>query len=175
MRTENRGIQLITERNLLALFLRKQMDDTLAEVADEKTIKRRNHAGPLPRVIYDLFLNCLRVRSSATLPRWRCQWPSGPELKAAGFPKPKGGITRREKFKNWAERMDVKFDSEENRDVLVYRRTGKIIVPIEEFEAVIKKVHSEGHGDAKKTFSLVSLTLCKRMNFFALSTHLRTN
>ncbi|XP_067055781.1 uncharacterized protein [Acropora muricata] len=131
------------------------MDDTLAEVADEKTIKRRNHAGPLPRAIYDLFLNCLRVRSSATLPRWRCQWPSGPELKAAGFPKPKGGITRREKFKNWAERMDVRFDSEENRDVLVYRRTGKIIVPIEEFEAVIKKVHSEGHGDAKKTFSLV--------------------
>lgn len=131
------------------------MDETCAEVENEKAIKRRNHAGPLPRAIYDLFLNCLRVRSSTTLPRWRCQWPSGPDLKAAGFPKPKGGITRRERFKNWAERMDVRFDSEENCEVLVYKRTGKIIVPIEEFEAVVGKVHSLGHCDVKRTFSLI--------------------
>jgi len=76
-------------------------------------------------------------------------------LKAAGFPKPKGGLTRREKFKNWAERMDVRFDDEENCEVLVYKRTGKIIVPIEEMEPVVRKVHSEGHYDAKKTFSLI--------------------
>lgn len=135
------------------------MEETFAEGGNEHTIKRRNHAGPLPRAIYDLFLNCLRVRvrSAATHPRWQCQWPSGPDLKAAGFPKPKGGITRREKFKNWAERMDVRFDAEENCEVLVYKRTGKIIVPIEDFEPVVRKVHSVGHYDAKKTFSLVSL------------------
>lgn len=131
------------------------MDKTFAEERNENSIKRRNHAGPLPRALYDLFLNCLRVRSAATLPRWQCQWPSGPDLKAAGFPKPKGGITRREKFKNWAERMDVRFDAEENCEVLVYKRTGKTIVPIEEFEPVVRKVHSEGHYDAKKTLSLV--------------------
>lgn len=128
------------------------MDETFAEDGNENSIKRRNHAGPLPRVIYDLFLNCIRLRCAATLPKWI---PSGPELKAAGFPKPKGGITRRERFKNWAERMDVRFDAEANSDVLVHKRTGKIIVPIEEFETVVKKIHSQGHHDVKKTFALV--------------------
>lgn len=51
--------------------------------------------------------------------------------------------------------MDVRFDAEENCEVLVYKRTGKTIVPIEEFEPVVRKVHSEGHYDAKKTLSLV--------------------
>lgn len=134
----------------------KEMDETFAESGSEISIKQRNHAGPLPRTLYDLFLNCIRARSAATLPRWQCPWPSGPDLKAAGFPKPKGGLTRREKFKNWAERMDVRFDSEANCEVLVYKRTGKIIVPVEDFEAVVSKIHSEGHYDAKKTFSLVS-------------------
>ena len=131
------------------------MDETFAEDGNENSIKRRNHAGPLPRVLYDLFLNCIRQRSSATLPRWQCPWPSGPDLKAAGFPKPKGGITRRERFKHWAERMDVRWDGEANSEVLVHKRTGKIIVPIEEFETVVRKVHSEGHNDVKKTFALV--------------------
>lgn len=159
-RTENVGSQFVFEANCYRGFLflcqGKQMDETFAEDGNENTIKRRNHAGPLPRALYDLFLSCLRARSSATLPRWQCPWPSGPDLKAAGFPKPKGGLTRREKFKNWAERMDVRFDDEENCEVLVYKRTGKIIVPIEEMEPVVRKVHSQGHYDAKKTFSLVS-------------------
>ncbi|KAL9974713.1 hypothetical protein ACROYT_G011786 [Oculina patagonica] len=131
------------------------MEEAFAESGSEIPIKRRNHAGPLPRTLYNLFLNCIRARSAATLPRWQCPWPSGPDLKAAGFPKPKGGLTRREKFKNWAERMDIRFDPESNREVLVYQRTGKIIVPLEEFETVVSKVHSEGHYDAKKTFSLI--------------------
>lgn len=135
------------------------MDETFTEAVNENAIRRRNHAGPLPRTLYDLFLNCLRVRSAATLPQWQCPWPSGPDLKAAGFPKPKGGITRREKFKSWAERMDVRFDPEANCQVLVYKRTGKVIVPVEEFESVVRKVHSTGHYDARKTFSMVSL--CK--------------
>ena len=51
--------------------------------------------------------------------------------------------------------MDVRFDAEANSDVLVHKRTGKIIVPIEEFETVVKKIHSQGHHDVKKTFALV--------------------
>lgn len=134
----------------------KQMEENFVESRNDISIRRRTHAGPLPRTLYNLFLTCVRARFSATLPRWQCPWPSGPDLKAAGFPKPKGGLTRREKFKNWAERMDVRFDAESNREVLVYKRTGKIIVPLEEFETVVSKVHSEGHYDARKTFSLVS-------------------
>lgn len=133
------------------------MDETFAESGNENSVKQRHHAGPLPRTLYDLFLQSIRARAGATLPRWQCPWPSGPDLKAAGFPKPKGGLTRRERFKSWAERMDVRFNAEANREVLVYKRTGKIIVPIEEFETVVSKVHSVGHYDAKKTFSLVSV------------------
>lgn len=144
-----------TQVFIVVSLLMKEMEETFAESGSENFVKQRNHAGPLPRGLYDLFLSCIRARSAATLPRWQCPWPSGPDLKAAGFPKPKGGVTRREKFKNWAERMDVRFDSEANREVLVYKRTGKIIVPVEDFEAVVSKVHSEGHYDAKKTFSLV--------------------
>lgn len=131
------------------------MDETSAERANENTGRQRNNAGPLPKILYDLFLNCLRARSAATLPKWQCCWPSGPELKAAGFPKPRGGITRRERFKSWAERMDVRFDAEANCHVLVYKRTGKIIVPMEEFQTVVRKVHSMGHYDARKTFSMI--------------------
>lgn len=160
MRTGNAESRFVTSSFGEVSFLAEEMDESFAEGGSEKFIKQRNHAGPLPRALYDLFLSCIRARSAATLPRWQCPWPSGPDLKAAGFPKPKGGLTRREKFKNWAERMDVRFDSDTNREVLVYKRTGKVIVPVEDFEAVVSKVHSEGHYDAKRTFSLVRFLAC---------------
>ena len=131
------------------------MEEQFADSANENCFKQRIHAGPLPRTLYDLFLRSVRTRSSATLPRWQCPWPSGPQLKAAGFTKPKGGHTRREKFKNWAERMEARFDPETDSEVLVYKRTGKIIIPVEEFETVVRKVHLKEHFDVKKTASLV--------------------
>ena len=157
MRTGKAESRFVRHKHRRGFLSENEMEETFAGSGSQNFVKQRNHAGPLPRALYDLFLSCIRARSAATLPRWQCPWPSGPDLKAAGFPKPKGGVTRREKFKNWAERMDVRFDSEANREVLVYKRTGKIIVPVEDFEAVVSKVHSEGHYDAKKTFSLVRI------------------
>ena len=119
----------------------------------QRVPRERHHPMPLPRAVHELFLNCVRTRDSFPI------YPSGPELKAAGFPKPRGGHSRREQFKNWAERMDVRYDLQTKTEVLVYRRTGKIILPVEDFEAVVRQVHCEGHLDWKKTMDLVSLKL----------------
>lgn len=76
-----------------------------------------------------------------------------------GFLKFKGGIIRRERFKNWVEWMDVRFDSEEDCEVFVYKWIGKIIVLIEEFEVVVGKVYFLGYCDVKRIFFLVSLVI----------------
>lgn len=120
----------------------------------KKEIKQRNHPGPLSRAIYDLFVKSLRRRASRP---HESPWPSGPELKAAGFLKPKGGHSRREKFKNWAERLELVLEPESNAQVLGHKRTGKIIVPIEDFENVIRQFHEQGHLDPRKTTNLVIL------------------
>lgn len=111
--------------------------------------RERHHPMPLPRAVHELFLNCVRTRDTFPM------YPSGPELKAAGFPKPRGGHSRREQFKTWAERMDVRYDLQTKTEVLVYRRTGKIILSVEDFEAVVRQVHCERHLDWKKTMDLL--------------------
>lgn len=80
---------------------------------------------------------------------------SGFDLKVVGFLKLKGGVIRWEKFKNWVECMDICFDFEVNCEVFVYKRIGKIIVFVEDFEVVVSKVYLEGYYDVKKIFFLV--------------------
>lgn len=126
------------------------------EITDtkEREIKHRNHAGPLPQVLYDMFMIAVRARKLD-----RIQYPSGPDLKAFGFPKPNGGHTRRERFKHWANRMDVAYDPETETEMLVHKRTGKFIIPLEEFENTIRRVHeNQGgkHRDLKTTANIVS-------------------
>ncbi|XP_020894438.1 uncharacterized protein LOC110233484, partial [Exaiptasia diaphana] len=119
----------------------------------ERQRKPRNHAGPLPKAIYDLFLTAVRAKKLN-----KTQYPSGPELKAIGFPKPIGGHTRRERFKHWAERMDCAYNPETGTDSLIHKRTGKIIIPLEEFENVIRGIHEnngEKHNDLKTTLSVI--------------------
>lgn len=123
----------------------------------ERQRKPRNHAGPLPKAIYDLFVIAVRAKKQNQL-----QYPSGPELKSVGFPKPLGGHTRRERFKLWAERMDVAYNPEIKTEMLIHKRTGKIIIPLEEFENVIRAVHEnngEKHIDLKTTMNNVSITI----------------
>ncbi|XP_031549164.1 uncharacterized protein LOC116286724 [Actinia tenebrosa] len=120
---------------------------------NEHEIKHRNHAGPLPKVLYDMFLNSVRSRKLDKI-----QYPSGPELKALGFPKPRGGHTRRERFKHWASRMEVAYDRESEKEMLAHKRTGKLIIPLEEFENAVRRVHeNEGgkHRDLKSTANII--------------------
>lgn len=51
--------------------------------------------------------------------------------------------------------MDICFDFEVNCEVFVYKRIGKIIVFVEDFEVVVSKVYLEGYYDVKKIFFLV--------------------
>lgn len=128
-------------------------DFVLSEMDDEQTKgvpRMRHHPMPLIKAVHEMFLSFIRTRDTFPL------YPTGPALKAAGFPKPRGGHSRREQFKNWAERMDIRYDLETRTEVLIYRRTGKIILPVEHFEKTVRQVHCEGHSDWKKTMELVS-------------------
>ena len=134
--------------------------DCSSEKMETKGRQRRprNHAGPLSKAVYDLFLSSVRAKKLN-----KTQFPSGPDLKAIGFPKPKGGHTRRERFKHWTERMDITYDPETKTERLLHKRTGKMIVPLEEFETVARQAHENGgrkHINLNDTLKIVSFVYC---------------
>jgi len=138
------------------------------KVSKERQRKPRNHAGPLPKPLYDLFLTALRAKKQNQVHLF----PSGPELKSLGFPKPIGGHTRRERFKLWLQRIDIAVDPDTKRETLIHKRTGKVIIPLEDFENVIRAVHEnngEKHNDFKTTMNIVSTLITTLVIFLVLS------
>ncbi|EDO33907.1 predicted protein [Nematostella vectensis] len=119
--------------------------------------RRRVHAGPINRRLYDLLVKC--VKSKKKCGSDEVFYPSDEELKESGvFPRPRDGSSRSEKFKQWADRMDLKMDKVTKADALVHKFTGKLIVPVEEFENIIMKVHvgeNEKHNDLRTTINLL--------------------
>lgn len=103
---------------------------------------------PFPRVMYERFLNALKKGVIA--------YPSSKELRRLGFAKAPA-ISPRQKFKLVLTRLDLEtvdgalvFGANPKQDVLVSKRSRKIILPVEDAEMAIKRAHSTGSNRASE-------------------------
>ena len=103
---------------------------------------------PFPKEVYNYFVSSLKYGEPA--------YPLTKELRKAGFYSSKG-TSHRKKFRRLLGRFEVHvvqgslvFSPNLEEDVLVHKRTGKILVAKEDVEEVILRAHLWGSNEVKE-------------------------
>lgn len=138
----------------------KQNEETENVNSDEKCTSGENQvpakgtrsfSPPFPREVYNWFMSALKIGESS--------YPTSKELRKLGFLTPRC-ISPRQKFKVLLPRLDLEtvdgslvFSANPTQDVLVSKRTRKIIIPVEDAEKIVRRAHFFGAN--KKTSGII--------------------
>lgn len=128
----------------------KQDEDSTGNLTDIKSVKQssrkstrlRNFLPPFTRAVYELFMNALKEGEKS--------YPTSKQLREIGFAK-NCFASPRQKFRQLLPRLSLGtvdgslvFSDKPTQEVLISKRTRKIVVTVEEAKMVVKRAHLTG-------------------------------
>lgn len=136
--------------NLMSELTPKQDEDSTGNLTDIKSVKQssrkstrlRNFLPPFTRAVYELFMNALKEGEKS--------YPTSKQLREIGFAK-NCFASPRQKFRQLLPRLSLGtvdgslvFSDKPTQEVLISKRTRKIVVTVEEAKMVVKRAHLTG-------------------------------